>query len=215
MIVKKIITMICIFTFISTNFLFSKSEEKIIIIGDSVTDGYGVTTEKAYPALLQKQIKKQFSNVKIVPSAISGSVTASAHNRLLWLLKNEKNIKGVVVVLGGNDLMRGLKPETMEKGYDKLIKVADDAKLPVLLATMPIPQNYEVYRADLEKIFKKFEGHSNVTLLKDFFKGVFGVTALNQTDGIHPNELGHELIVKNIKEDVFNWIKKIQKKVKK
>ena len=117
-----------------------------------------------------------------------------------------------MVVLGDNDLLRGMRPQTMEKGYDKLIKVATDAKIPVLLATMPIPQNYEAYRPDLEKIFKKYERHPQVTLLTEFFKGIFGVPALNQTDGIHPNELGHELIVKNIKDDVLKWIKNIKKK---
>ncbi len=113
--------------------VFAKDSQKIVILGDSVTDGYGVASNKAYPALLEKKLKKQYSSLKIIPSAISGSVTASAHSRLLWLLKNEKDILGIVVVLGGNDLLRGIKPETMEKGYDKLMQVAQEAKLPVLL----------------------------------------------------------------------------------
>lgn len=185
--------------------------DKIVILGDSVTDGYGIITEKAYPALLQKKLQKKFPKLVIVPSAISGSVTASAHSRLQWLVKNEKDIKGVVVVLGGNDLLRGIKPETIKKGYDQLLKVAQEQKLPILLATMPIPMNYDAYRPDLENIYKNIANQPNVTILKDFLKGIIGVAALNQTDGIHPNETGHELIIKNINDQVSNWITKIKK----
>ena len=185
--------------------------DKIVILGDSVTDGYGLVTEKAYPALLQKKLQKAFPKLSIIPSAISGSVTASAHSRLQWLIKHEKDMKGVMVVLGGNDLMRGIKPETIEKGYEKLLKVAQEAKLPVLLATMPIPMNYDAYRPQLENIYKNLGNNKNVTILKDFLKGIIGVAALNQTDGIHPNEVGHELIIKNINDQVVTWITKIKK----
>jgi acyl-CoA thioesterase-1 len=190
------------------------NKEKIVIIGDSLTDGYGIAKEKAFPALLQKEVKKQFPNIELVPSAISGSVTASASNRLLWLIKNQKNLKAVVVVLGGNDLIRGIKPETMKKGYQKLLDVAADAKLPVLLAPMPIPMNYELYHKDLEGIYNEIRENKKVTILENFFKGVVGVAALNQTDGIHPNELGHELITKNINQQVLDWIASIQNKKK-
>ncbi len=188
--------------------------DKIIIIGDSITDGYGIDKNKAYPVLLAEQVKKKFPNIEIVPSAISGSVTASAGSRLTWILKKQENIKGVMVVLGGNDLIRGIKPATMEKGYLKLLDVAAEAKLPVLLATMPIPMNYELYQQDLTAIYQKLREDKRVTILDDFLKGIVGVTALNQTDGIHPTELGHELIVKNISQQVIAWIEKIQKEKK-
>lgn len=185
--------------------------DKIVLIGDSITDGYGIITEKAYPALLQKEIKNKFPHVELLISAISGSVTASAHSRLTWLIKKENTLQGVIVVLGGNDLLRGMKPETINRGYQKLLEVASLNKLPVLLALMPIPKNYGVYQKDLEKIYKKLANDKRVTVLHDFLKGVVGVAALNQTDGIHPNELGHELIFKNINLSVMSWIEKHQK----
>lgn len=211
---RKVFILLLIFT--NSFYLFAAQKvntekEKIFVIGDSITDGYGVDQNKAYPALLALQVKEKFPNMQIIPSAISGSVTASASSRLNWLLRKEKNIKGIIVVLGGNDLMRGIKPETMQKGYQKLLQVADEAKLPVLLAPMQIPMNYAMYQKDLENIYNKLRNDKRVTILEDFFKGVIGVSALNQTDGIHPNEIGHALIAKNIAPQVLSWITKIQK----
>lgn len=191
-----------------------KLKHKVVIIGDSITDGYGIESKKAYPQLLQKKIQNKFPEIEIVPSAISGSVTASAHSRLTWLINNQKNITGVMIVLGGNDLLRGIKPQTIEKGYDKLITVANESKIPLLIATMPIPGNYSAYQKDLDSIYKKLSVNTNITILNDFLKGVIGVSAMNQTDGIHPNEIGHELIVKNISAQVINWIQKIPKEKK-
>lgn len=202
---------------ITTSFGIENLQRKInysvIILGDSITDGYGIEVEKAYPALLQNMTldDKELKNIKIIPSAISGSVTASAHSRLQWLINNEKNIIGVIVALGGNDLLRGIKPDTVEKNYIKLIELAKNEKIPLLFATIPVPMNYENFQKDLDFVYLRLSKNSNVTILPNFLKGVVGVPKLNQTDGIHPNELGHMLIAKNVYEPLKSWIKKIRK----
>lgn len=203
--------LIILLNFILMGNCFSKDDFSVVIIGDSITDGYGVAVEKSYPSLLQNKISKEFKDIKIIASAISGSVTASAHSRLQWIKNNEKNLLGVVVALGGNDLLRGIKPVTMEKNYMKLLDVAQKRNIPILLATIPVPQNYGAYQKDLDELYSKLSKNPNVTILSDFLKGVVSVSSMNQTDGIHPNEVGHALIANNIYGALKKWIAKIRK----
>jgi acyl-CoA thioesterase-1 len=169
---------------------------KLIIIGDSLTEGYGVSKEQAFPALIEKKIKQDGKNWIVINSGISGSTTASAESRFRWVLRSKPDM--VMFALGANDGLRGVKVEESEKNLEKVIRMAQEAKVRVILAGLYIPPNYGKeygikFRALYERLSKKY----NLPFVSFLLEGVGGVPELNLADGIHPNEKGHQKIADN------------------
>lgn len=169
---------------------------RFVIIGDSLTEGYGVSKEQAFPALLEKQIKKEGKNWIVINSGISGSTTASAESRFRWVLRSKPDM--VMIALGANDGLRGVKVEESEKNLEKVILMAREAKVRVVLAGLYIPPNYGKeygikFRALYERLAQKYE----LPFISFLLEGVGGVPELNLADGIHPNEKGHQKIAEN------------------
>jgi acyl-CoA thioesterase-1 len=175
-----------------------KQALKIVIIGDSLTEGYGVKKSQAYPAVLQSLLIKSFKNIEIINAGSSGSTTASAKKRLQWHLKSKPKI--VMFALGGNDGLRGLKPESSFDHLKQAIELTNNTDLKILLAEMKIPTNYgEDYRKSFESIFKKLsQQFPKITLIPFMLEGVGANPKLNLADGIHPNIEGHKKIAKNL-----------------
>lgn len=165
---------------------------RIVILGDSLTEGYGVAKEDAYPALLDERLKKAgYPNISVVNAGISGSTTASAESRLKWHLKHKPEI--LMVALGANDGLRGLKIEETRKNLSALIGNAQKQGIQVLLAGMQLPPNYgKEYVSEFAKLYPSLATEYQVPLVPFLLKGVGGEKSLNLADGIHPNELGHQ-----------------------
>ncbi len=172
--------------------------DKIVILGDSLTEGYGVAKSDAFPALLEKKMREDsYPNLEIVNSGIGGSTTASALSRLKWVLKSKPQL--VILALGGNDGLRGTDLKTTEKNLDQAIKYAQKKGVRVILAGMQIPPNYgKEYTENFKKIFPRLAKKYKVKLIPFLLKGVGGEADLNLPDGIHPNEEGHQVIADNL-----------------
>ena len=172
-----------------------ETKKRLVVLGDSLTEGYGVAQEKAYPALLQNKIK----NWTVVNAGVSGSTTASALPRLQWLLKKPANL--VVIALGANDGLRGLKIENSEKNLSKAIEYAKSKKVKVVLAGILVPPNYgKEYSDRFAKMYVNLSKKHKVRLLPFLLKDVGGVADRNLADGIHPNEKGHEAMANTMFE---------------
>ncbi len=177
--------------------------KRLVILGDSLTEGYGVSKDKAYPHLLQAKIKKLGKNYMVINAGISGSTSASAGSRMTWQLKNKPNL--IVLALGANDGLRGLPIAAMEGNLTKAIDLAKKAGVKIVLAGMQLPPNYgEVYVQDFAAAFGRVAEKTGVPLIPFILVGVGGITELNLTDGIHPNEKGHVIVA----DTVFNFIQK-------
>ena len=111
---------------------------KIVALGDSVTVGYGVAKQDAYPAVLQKKLQKKYPGLQVINAGSSGSTTASAISSLKWQLKHPFQI--LILCLGGNDGLRGLKLESSEKNISKVIAMSQANGIKVLLVGMRIPK---------------------------------------------------------------------------
>ncbi|HPI40474.1 MAG TPA: arylesterase [Pseudobdellovibrionaceae bacterium] len=176
---------------------------KILILGDSLTEGYGVTQELAFPHLIQSkfhQLGKK--DIQVIPSGISGSTSASGLSRLKWLLKSKPDV--LILALGSNDGLRGFKISETEKNLSETIELAQKNKIKVILAGLKMPPNYgNTYTQDFEKIFPQLSKKYKIPLIPFLLKDVGGIPKLNQSDGIHPNEKGHEIIA----ETVFKILK--------
>ena len=196
------------FCFASTKKHEKTETLKIIFLGDSLTAGYGLKVEDAFPQIAFNQLKKTYPNLTIVNAGISGSTTASAMQRLSWLLKSNSKANVLVLALGANDGLRGKKTSHIHENLSKTIEYAQSKKLKILLCGMKIPKNYGVkYSQEFEKIFTTLAQKYNILLMPFLLEDVAGRKILNQKDGIHPNEEGHKIIAKNITPFILKLIK--------
>jgi len=181
-----------LFVFILALPLFALAEgATLLIVGDSLTEGYGVSKEAAYPAQLEKLFQDKGVALKVVNAGSSGSTSASLGKRLAWHLK--KKPTHMLIALGANDGLRGIEPESMRKNLKEGIEKAQLEGIKVILAGMKMPLNYgKAYRQRYEKVFEDLGKTKGVTFIPFLLKNVGGVKELNQADGIHPNEKGHQ-----------------------
>ncbi len=170
----------------------------VIIIGDSLTEGFGVKTEEAYPAQLEKILHESGrKDVKVINGGISGSTTANALSRTKWYLKMNPEV--IVFALGANDGLRGLAIEDSEKNLLEAIAFAQSHSVKVFLALMKLPTNYgEDYRSRFEKMYENLLKQKNVGRVDFLLDGVGGISKLNLADGIHPNPEGQKKVAENI-----------------
>jgi acyl-CoA thioesterase-1 len=171
----------------------------ILFLGDSITAGYGLDMEQAFPALIQKKIDAKSWNFRVVNAGQSGDTSAGGLNRLEWLLKNKVDI--LVLELGGNDGLRGLPAETTRKNLQAIIE-RTKAKYPevkVIVAGMKVPPNMGGdYGRKFEAIFADLAKKNKAALIPFVLEGVGGSRELNLADGIHPTAKGHEIIATNV-----------------
>ncbi|WP_373998772.1 arylesterase [Bdellovibrio bacteriovorus] len=177
---------------------FSYAQKKLIVLGDSLTEGYGVAKDAAYPALLEKKLheagKKEWT---VINSGVSGSTTASGVSRMKWLFKSKP--EAVLLVLGANDGLRGLKIEDSQKNLSDAIEYANSQKVRVILGGLYMPPNYGVaYTDKFKKMYESLAKKYKVTFIPFVLDKVAGNPKYNLADGIHPNEEGHKIIAENI-----------------
>lgn len=178
--------------------------KRLVFLGDSLTEGYGISREQAFPALLEKKIKTKDQNWQVVNAGISGSTTASAPSRAKWLLKNPPDL--LLLALGANDGLRGLSVHEIEKNLSETIELFQQKKVKVILLGMQMPPNYtNQYAKQFAEVYPLLAKKYKVELIPFLLEGVAGDSKLNQSDGIHPNEKGHEIIA----EMIFKKIEKL------
>ena len=175
----------------------AESERVIVCLGDSLTEGYGLSPERAYPSLVERMLRERGQTVRVVNAGISGSTSASAVSRLRWQLRSRPEI--VVIALGGNDGLRGVDVAATRANLSAAIDLAQESGARVLLAGMKLPPNYgREYTSSFEAIFPALAKQHGVALLPFLLEGVAADPALNLPDGIHPNERGTEIVARNV-----------------
>lgn len=194
---KKIIFILCI---LATQFIYAKS---ILFLGDSLTEGLGVSKTEAYPHLVEELVKKRLNkNINAINGGVSGSTISDGLSRLKWYLKTQPDI--IFVALGANDGLRGLNLKESQKNLEKIIDEALKSGAKVLLAGMLLPPNYGVeYRKDFKNMFIEVKDKYNLKFMPFLLKDVAGIQKLNQADGIHPTSQGYKIIA----NEVFEFLK--------
>jgi acyl-CoA thioesterase-1 len=173
------------------------SQTLIVALGDSLTEGFGVSKEEAYPFLVEKELFGKGHAVKLINAGISGSTSASAASRLKWYIRSQPDI--IIIALGGNDGLRGLSVADMKKNLSKAIELAQSEKIQVLLSGMQIPLNYGTrYTESFRKVFHELAELYKLPIIPFLLKDVGGIPSLNQPDGIHPNPEGHQIIAATV-----------------
>lgn len=170
---------------------------RVVFLGDSLTAGLGVDADEAFPALVSEMLKADGRPVEVVNAGVSGDTTAGGLRRLDWILRQKPNV--VVVGLGGNDGLRGLKLEASEENLRAIVHQSRHAGATVLLLGMMIPPNYgPEYTSQFRDLYPRLGRELDVALVPFVLEGVGGDARFNQADGIHPTPEGHRIIAKNV-----------------
>ena len=184
--------------------LFPMSQDqpkRIVFFGDSITAGYGIPIESAFPALIQKKIEEADLDYQVINAGLSGETTAGGLNRIDWILRSKPDV--FVLELGGNDGLRGLSMEESEKNLKAMIDKVRKAnpKAEIILAGMQIPPNLgQEYTSKFKSLFPDVAKEMNTKLIPFLLEGVGGDPKLNLSDGIHPNQKGHEIVAETVWE---------------
>lgn len=183
-------------------------QKTILVLGDSLTAGYGLPPGQAFPDRLSEALRKKGEQTKILNAGVSGDTTAGGLARLDWSVSPE--VDGVIIELGANDGLRGVNPQITKANLDAIISRLKARNIPVLLTGMLAPPNMgKKFESEFKAIFTDLARKHGVALYPFFLEGVATVQSLNQPDGIHPNEAGVAVIVKNILPTVTRFISTI------
>lgn len=173
------------------------ADARLVLFGDSLVAGYGLAAADAFPAKLQAALEARGVDVTVVNAGVSGDTTAGGRARLEWSLAEKP--AAVIVELGANDGLRGLKPAATAENLDTILARLARDRIPVLLAGMYAPPNLgREYSRSFNAIYPRLAKAHGVSLYPFFLDGVAGEAALNQPDGLHPNAKGVDVIVERI-----------------
>ena len=171
----------------------------ILFYGDSLTAGYGLSTEEAFPALVEKKLNKNEKVVRVINAGLSGETSAGGLTRLDWVIKQPIDI--FILELGANDGLRGLPLEETQKNLQSIIDKVKTKfpKVKIVVAGMMVPPNMgPEYTTKFQKIFPDLAKKNNAALIPFLLQDVAGNEKLNLGDGIHPNVEGHKIVADNV-----------------
>ena len=177
--------------------------EKIVLFGDSLMAGYGLSNEYHLSMVLQESLISEGYNIEVINGSVSGSTSSGGLNRAEWTL-SETNIDLMILSLGANDMLRGINPKETKKNLEKIIKTAQNKNIKVILAGMIAPTSHGLkYKKNFDKIYPALSKQYNLPLIPFLLEGVALKTNLNLSDGMHPNEKGTIIISKTLKEMIL------------
>lgn len=168
----------------------------VLCLGDSLTEGFGVAKDEAWPAVAEKILRQKRHDVSMVNAGISGSTTASGPSRIAWHLKSKQKFDWMFLALGANDGLRGQDVVAAKKNLAKTVQAAMDGGIKkTLIAGMKVPTNYgAAYAKSFSEIFPTLAKERKAPLLPFLLDGVAAKPDLNLPDGIHPNAAGHKIV---------------------
>lgn len=183
---------------LTINTATAQDRPRLVVLGDSLTAGYGLPQDQAFPVRLAVWLKENGLDVQVINAGVSGDTTAGGLARLDWAI-GAPPATHAVVALGANDGLRGLPPAALEQNIERIVERLKARGVKVLLAGMYAPRNYgRDYAAVFDAAFARVAGRQGVPLYPFFLEGVAAEPALNQGDGIHPNARGVEEMVSRI-----------------
>ncbi|WP_299807135.1 arylesterase [Tardiphaga sp.] len=183
---------------------------KLVVLGDSLSAGYGLPAPAAFPIRLQLALKDKGIAVEMINAGVSGDTTSGGLGRLDWSVPD--GTQGVILELGANDALRGTDPKVPREALTEIIKRLQARNITVLLCGMLAPPNYGADYADkFNAIYPDLSKQFGVPLYPFFLEGVAGNTRLALPDGMHPTAEGVDIVVKNILPSVEAFIGSINK----
>jgi acyl-CoA thioesterase-1 len=182
---------------------------KMVVLGDSLSAGYGLPAGTAFPERLALALKAKGIDVAMTNAGVSGDTASGGLGRLDWSIPEET--EAVILELGANDALRGLDPALTKNALDSTLAKLKERKIVVLLAGMLSPRNMgEEYARNFDAIYPALASKYGTVFYPFFLEGIAGDAKLNLPDGLHPTAAGVDVIVKNILPKVEELIAKVR-----
>lgn len=171
---------------------------KILVLGDSISAGYGLAANEGWVSLLQNRLKSQGYGYRVVNASVTGETTTGGLARLPRALSLHRPVI-VVIELGGNDGLRGLPLETSRANLQKMISLSREAGAAVLLLGMKIPPNYGPrYASEFERLYADLARRNNLAFEPFFLDRVALADGMMQDDGIHPTAKAQPIMLETL-----------------
>ncbi|MBJ6126561.1 arylesterase [Microvirga splendida] len=181
---------------------------RLVALGDSLTAGYGLPQEAAFPVVLERALKARGHNVEITNAGVSGDTSSGGLDRLDWSVPDGTD--GVILELGANDMLRGLDPALTRRNIDTIVERLKARNIPVMLAGMYASRNLGPdYVQKFDSLYPDIAKKHDLVLYPFFLDGVAGERSLNLPDGLHPTAKGIEIIVERILPSVEKFLARI------
>ncbi len=185
------------------------AEKRVVILGDSLTAGYGLENGQSFPDQLQLALQNEGLDVTIDNAGVSGDTTAGGLARLDWTVDAPPKPDLVIVALGANDMLRGIDVKVTKDNLSKILEKLKDKGMTTLLAGMKAPTQYTLlFQNKFDAIYPDLAKEYDVELYPFFLEGVALNPELNQADGIHPNQRGVAVMVEKMKPLVKEILEK-------
>lgn len=184
---------------------------RIVAFGDSLTAGYGLKPNEAFPAQLEKALRDKGYAVEVINAGVSGDTTAAGLERFDWAFAED--VDAAIVALGANDALRGVDPAETRRNLDEILTRLDARGIPTLLAGMMAPRNWgDDYVTRFDAIYPDLAERHGALLYPFFIERVALRPELNLDDGMHPNSAGVAAIVEDILPKVEELIARVEAK---
>lgn len=185
------------------------AEIKLLVLGDSLTAGWGLARDDGFPRQLERALKAKNRPVRVIDAGVSGDTTAGGAARLEWALAESP--QAAIVALGGNDGLRGLAPTATKANLEAIATGLEERGVKILVAGMKAPPNLgREYGAEFEAVFADVAKKHGARLYPFFLDGVAANPALNLADGIHPTAQGVAVMVERILPSVERLIASVE-----
>ncbi len=202
--------------FICCGFVATAEQVVIAALGDSLTQGYGLPEQDGFVPQLGRWLQEQGADVRLINAGVSGDTTAGGAARVDWTLTPD--VDGMIVALGGNDLLRGIDPAVSRANLEAILEAAGASDVDVLLVGMQAPGNYGAgYKEAFDAVYPELAQQFKTGYAASFFDGLTAegdpdaARKYMQPDGIHPNADGVALIVKNLGPYVLELVTATQR----
>lgn len=180
----------------------------LVALGDSLTAGFGLPQEAAFPVVLERALKAKGHRVEIANAGVSGDTSSGGLDRLDWSVPDGTD--GVILELGANDMLRGLDPAITRRNIDTIVERLKARNIPVMLAGMYASRNLGAdYVRGFDSIYSDIAKKHDLVLYPFFLDGIAGNLSLNQSDGMHPTAKGVEIVVERILPTVESFLARL------
>ena len=177
--------------------------ETILLFGDSLMSGYGLSEEHHLSIVLEENLKSEDYNIEVINGSISGNTSLEGLDRIEEIL-SESDVDLIILGLGANDMLRKIDPKQTEQNLEKIIKIIQDKNINIILTGMVASTSYGFsYKKKFDEIFPKLAKKYDLPFIPFLLKGVALKPQFNLSDGIHPNEKGILIISKTIKKSII------------
>jgi acyl-CoA thioesterase-1 len=184
---------------------------RLVALGDSLSAGYGLPQEAAFPVVLERALKARGHTVEVANAGVSGDTSSGGLDRLDWSVPDGTD--GVILELGANDMLRGLDPAVTRRSLEAIVERLKSRNIPVMLAGMYASRNLgPAYVQNFDSIYPDIAKKHDLVLYPFFLDGVAGERSLNLPDGLHPTAKGIEIIVERILPSVERFLARLSQR---